>query len=261
MRKNIDGLWVFGVVVALVMFGQIGLFESTTARVLVFFGALLAVSVLRRLAGQSAGDTGSSGWADGWREAAQELDLKALVRNTRGSESTMRGEIDGHRVTVKGRHGGEPEIEVRFESGLRSMDIDPRRKSVGSGRSNETLTGDVAFDEAYRVRARPDGDDRDFLKWLTPERREILVVLGDALRVDEIDENELEVKLGRSDWTSNELVQAVQLCVLVATILDRSHTHRRELEGPQDAVRPTSPAPQDRVIQDMLRSDPHQGSL
>lgn len=156
-----------------------------------------------------------------WESAAHELELDALVRSKAREKSTMRGEINGHRVTVSSYPNQEPEIEVRFESGLRSIEID-RRSERRRERPDDVATGDVAFDELYVVegnRAEPEV----LLGWLNSERREVLVLLADALDVREIEEDELEVKLGRTEWTSNELVQAVNLCVLAASVLDRSH--------------------------------------
>lgn len=260
MSRNVVGL-IMGVVAAIAFLNvaQGGFGFSLIALV-----ALVIIAVSAKKLLQPNGVEGISRYRQHWEEAGRELGLKTLPRTKQGSISTMRGEIDGHRVNVKCRLGGEPEIEVRFESGLRTLDIDPRRRPVGSGGSAEVVTGDLAFDEAYRVRSNPTVDERELMGWLTPERREILVVLGDALAVEEIEEDELEVRLGRSEWTPAELVQAVQLCVLVAKILDGSHVARRRLDPqdalledtqPQDAVRPSFEARQDHVIQDAPRPD------
>ncbi len=187
-------------------------------------------------------------WERQWAEAADELGLRPKFRNSSNSMSTMRGEIDGHQVTVKSYRHKAPEIDVRFWSGLRSVDIDPRREGRRHS-GGEVSTGDPAFDAAYRVSDRAGVSDEELHAWLTPARREILLVLGDALEVEEIEENELEVLLGRDEWTPAELVQAVELCVLVAKTLDKSYQPRRlsiQDASPQDEIRPDV-TPQDRV--------------
>lgn len=256
MKVDASGLILAAIAFAAVAgMRQFGIFLPPIATIVL----VVCLFILKdALSGSSKNGTASNTSAFGrdWEQAGRELGLRPLVRTKKGALSTMRGEIDGHRVRVNCRLGSEPEIEVRFESDLRMIDIGPRRKPIGSGGSTEVVTGDAAFDEAYRVRNRPSVHEGELLSWLTPERREILVVLGDALAVKELEEDELEVRLGRTEWTPNELVQAVQLCVLVAKVLDKSHVSTQD-RGPQDAVRPPSASatPQDRVIQDALPPD------
>ncbi len=170
-----------------------------------------------------------------WVNAAETLgfDVRAGRRNRPAS---MFGMIDGHRANVVSRVGAEPEIEVRFESGFRSLDIDRRREGTKIiGNAAELSTGDSAFDDLYRISEHQ--DSKELRSWLTAERRDVLVTLGETLNVREIEEDELEVKLGSTRWAANDLVDAVRLCVLVAGVLDASY-------------RP--PTIQDAVIQDAV---------
>ncbi len=202
---------------------------------ILFFIGVIAIS------NKSSSSRHDGAWAETWQRAADELDFKTHIRPKKRTNSSMRGEIDGHQVRVVGYQGGVPEIEVRFRSGFRSLDIEPRKKgSRASGR--ELQTGDPIFDQRFYLADRTHEND-DILQWLTAERREILGILDDALVIDEIDSNELEVELPRAEFTSSELVQAVELCVMVAKILDESH------QGIQDATRRAIDAsPQDVIL-------------
>ena len=218
---------------------------------ILFVVLLIAVAAgIKFLLAQSGSSIGSRdlSWRTDWEHAAHELGLKAHVRKSNNDSSSMRGDVDGHRVSVTTKGGRNPEIEVRFESGLRWMDIDRRREgSVRRSDDREQPTGNVTFDEYYRVRS-VEGRGDGVVEWLNPARQEILVVLADALSVDEIEENEIEVRLGRDEWTASELVQAVQLCVLAAQVLDQSHKSNALGQTPQDRIVPDAAYPQDRVV-------------
>lgn len=206
----------------------------------VVIAAFVLLFVFAKARSSIRGTVTDGGWSERWNAAAHELDLSARVSS---KQSTMRGEIDGHRVSVSAYRNSEPEIEVRFQSGLRSIDISPR-----NGRTSkrpEFSIGDPDFESTFAVRLGFEDREIDAARrWFTPQRREIITVLNDALEIDDLDENELEVKLRRESWTPDELAQAVRLCVLVAKTLDQSYSPQDRTptndvrEGPQDAVRP-----------------------
>ena len=176
---------------------------------------------------------------DQWTAAARELGFTAR-EGRKQRPATMHGVLDGHKANVIAYGGTQPEIEVRFSSGLRNLDIDGRREgTVRIGNTNELPTGDPSFDQLYRISAAH--DENMVMRWLTPERRSALVTLGETLNVQEVEEDELEVKLGTTIWQSTDLVEAVRLCVVVAKILDESYA---------------SPVIQDAPIQDEVIQDP-----
>lgn len=178
-------------------------------------------------------------WDSQWMAAARELglDTKASVRRR---PVRMDGHIDGHRVKVRSSHLGQPKIEVDFVSGLGQLDIKRRRPGRDEARGLPVIaTGDPVFDSTYYF-FRSQNDQDVLLQWLNQQRRDVLVTLAEALDVDEIEENEIEARMPVQHWSSSELVEAVRLCVLVATVLDVSHRP----PDVQDAI------VQDAVIQD-----------
>ncbi len=178
-------------------------------------------------------------WDVHWMAAAGELglDTKPSVRRR---PVRMDGHIDGYRVKVRAAHLGKPKIEVDFASGLGKLDIKRRRPGRDDARGLPAIaTGDPVFDSTYYV-FRSQNDQTTLLQWLTAERRDILVTLAQALDVGEIEDDEIEARLPVVNWSSDDLVEAVRLCVLVASVLDASNRPSRI----QDAVI------QDAVIQD-----------
>ena len=144
----------------------------------------------------------------------------------------MRGRIDGHRVSVSGYRNQPPEIEVHYSSGLSSVDISPRAGRT-SNRSELSIL-DPEFAMQFVVYTSVEGEgEAEIRSWLTLERRQAIATLGELVDLDDIEEDEIEVRLRSSEWIAPELVRAVQLCVDTAKRLDESFVD----DTPQDQIR------------------------
>lgn len=174
-----------------------------------------------------------------WAAACERLGLQtAPPRKNR--HLSARGVVDGLRVSLEDDPRG-PEIEVDFLLPIERMDIRPattRTKIIGL---KQVPTGDVVFDAQMVVHA---ADPATITEFLTPLRRESILALNAAVMIEEIDDDELEVRLPSTEWTTSELVDAVQLVVQVAQIL--TGVTEPVPPAPQDAV-PTAATPQDAV--------------
>lgn len=161
------------------------------------------------------GSSSTSAWAQRWNSLAQELGLSA--RSSR-KQSSMRGEIGGCPVSVMcGRNGVSPKVKVRFDSGLRHIGI--RRRGQVVAADGDLMTGDPAFDAAFRIRVGI-GDPEIAWHWLNPGRRAVITGLSSAVELTEVEENKVKARLSDLHWTDDELKSMVRLCVAAAQQLD-----------------------------------------
>ncbi len=172
---------------------------------------------------------------DGWTELSRDLGME--LRRSKGDFVALTGVLDRHRTTVV-RSRGKVKIEVKFRSDLRSFSIRSRSKNLKTNRV-DVLTGDELFDPNYRVLIHKNQDPSPTLEFLSSRRRRAIEALGSALPLDEIEEDELEVKFD-SVPSPAELRDAISLCVQVAKSLDVA-----SLSTPQDTIVET---PQDKVV-------------
>lgn len=86
--------------------------------------------------------------------------------------------------------------------------------------SGIVTTGDARFDEVFAVSAHTDAAQAT--QWLDTSRRNALLALNDQLTILEVDEKELEARLSTTEWEPRQLVEAIKLCVQVASTLNRS---------------------------------------
>ena len=183
----------------------------------------------------------NSGEPDAWQALAEEMGLS--YRPAKGSQSAkMRGEIDGHLVKVDLRQNRPFEIEGKFRSGSIPLNVRQRREGTYIDKRRVVPTGDQAFDARFSVLSDDERQDSMVLPYLTPTRRAVLIAVGDALEIDEVDSNELEVKLS-NEAEPAQLREAIELVAMAVKALDESGT-------PQDAVRTSADRaeyPQDEV--------------
>ena len=212
--------------------------------------------VTRLLANSPAGDLGSSfsvqrsGLADttppsDWRTVAEALGLRILTR--RGTQH-MSGTIDGFRVSVEDRAGGA-KVEVDYKSPLRDFEIRPISKGRTITNAERILTGNQAFDAVFNAYCY---QAEEFRAFLTPPRQETLLALHSALTIDEIDEDEIEVRLP-SPCDPSDMIDAIELAIDVARVFSNTAVPQPPTALP---VQPQRSAPQDRVIsspQDTIR--------
>lgn len=177
------------------------------------------------------------------REVA--LDLGLQLRRAGRNYIELTGVVAGHRVKAA-QSNHRTEVEVSFDSGLRDLSIRRRSANLKTSRV-DVATGDVHFDASYRLLLNKSADPQAALAYLTPQRREVIAALGDAVEIDEIEEDELEVTV-RAGIGASELRQAIELCVAAAQALDKAgSTPGPAAQTPQDAVVET---PQDRILPD-----------
>ena len=191
-----------------------------------FFIAFVAFVIVKPLVMRLLASTGSaerSGTdqaatpSSDWNVVASTLGLRTAPRRR---SQYMWGTIGEFSVSLDGRSGGA-KIEVEYESTLRDFDIRPK---VHNGRrftnAEPVLTGNAEFDAAFETHShRPE----ELLNFLTPVRQVALLALHSAVAIDEIDEDEIEIRLPAT-CSPSDTIEAVELAVYVAGVLSGTAT-------------------------------------
>ena len=159
-------------------------------------------------------DSPRSGNYSRWNEVARTLELE-LSHDSDDDEVSMRGTINDHWVSVEHDDDGI-EIEVNYRSGTNPFFVTANASS--SSRPGPGIhTGDEAFDTQLSVHTRTPDELDDYL---SAGRRNALLWLHSTFEIEEIDNQEIEVRFVESDWQPDELAAAIKLVVDVADILD-----------------------------------------
>jgi len=126
------------------------------------------------------------------------------------------GEIDGHRVSADA-NGPSLRVKVKFDSGMHDLSI---RQSDSGIRTNrvDVDTGDAEFDAVFRLLLDTRDHPRAVLDYLNPYRRQIIRQLGQAFKVHEIEEDELDIRLQHKP-TVAEIAHAIDWGVHAAKAL------------------------------------------
>ncbi len=173
------------------------------------------------------------------RRELNELAAVLGMERLRGRDGRLRGTVDGVRLLI-GRHIDTMSVDAEIDTGLGNFKI---RK--GEIRSHETApqTGNPIFDSTFRIRS---SDPAEVNRYLTPVRQEALLTLHGVFDFDELEEDEVEVRVPMDDWNIDDAVAAIELIVRAAHVLARDGDQSTFQTGatPQDVVRGR---PQDRV--------------
>ncbi len=164
------------------------------------------------------------------RGFAESLGLK-FGRATKSEGPQLRGVIDGHKIRVRTSRLGRCEIEVDYDSGLRSFSIYERSLDVRTNRV-EINTEDADFDTRFRTFTGADTEEAALLNFLTEQRRQVIRAIGEVFTIHKIKDDEFEVHLPE-DPAVETLRDAIDFCVNAAKALDQS-------QAPQDALRPAA---------------------
>ena len=201
----------------------------TTIFVIIFVAFVIVKPlVMRVLANSSPSESGSnfSVKRSGVNKATAPSDWNVVANtlglgiSTRGRSHYMTGTIDGFRVSVEDRVGGA-KVEVDYESTLREFDIRPTRTQGRRFTNTEPiLTGNADFDAVFESQSHRPDELRNFL---TPVRQVALLALHSAVRIDEVDEDEIEVRLP-SPCSPSDTIEAIKLVVYVAGVLSSTAT-------------------------------------
>jgi len=132
----------------------------------------------------------------------------------------LRGVIDGHRIDVRLSRLQRCRIEASFNSGLERLRVFERSSEVKTNLVEGPPTGDTKFDADYRVMVGKKAGPQDALEYLTPERREVIMALGDAFTFGKVEDDELRVFMDEHPPIGH-LREAIGLTVLAAKALQK----------------------------------------